>query len=77
MPGDEQADAQAQTDGESPRKIANFLAAVRKLEELIRGAVALNVVRNPLPCASCRRSPRASPANRVTVIPVLVANRKV
>jgi len=73
LPRHEQADAQAQTDGEFPRKIAIFLAAVRKLEELIRGAVALNVVRNPLPCASCRRSPRASPANRVTVVPVLAA----
>jgi hypothetical protein len=43
MPRHEQADAQAQTDGEFPRKIAIFFAAVRKLKELIRGAVALNV----------------------------------
>src|SRR5579871_3346160 len=45
LPRHEQADAQAQTDGEFPRKIAIFLAAVRKLKELIRGAVALNAVK--------------------------------
>jgi len=69
LPRHEQADAQAQTDGEFPRKIAIFLAAVRKLKELIRGAVALNAVKKlsavrPLPpLAPCfaRKSRYRSP----------------
>src|SRR5277367_6134244 len=57
LPRHEQADAQAQTEGGFPHKIACFFG---------RCAVTLNVERNPLPCAACCRSPRASPAYRVS-----------